>query len=381
MTEKLYYKDAYIKSFSAVVLSVDALGENYGVVLDKTAFFPEEGGQSADKGKIDSVNVIDVREEGGKIIHLTDAPLEVGKSVECVIDFDERYEKMKCHTAEHILCGLFHRLYGAENIGFHLGDDAVTFDISTVLGRDELNYVEDIANGIISENVKVTAAFPTAEELSALSYRAKLDLTENVRIVSIGDYDSCACCAPHVLYTGEIGLIKMLDFCKHRGGIRIYMVAGKRALSDYRARYAITQKISALTSTPQMDIIDAVEQLQRERNELKLALKERGFEIAKITAEAVVPTDKNTVHFFDCLDVDEIREFVNLTVPKVGGMVVALWGDEGDYKFIVGSKAVNLKNVISDITLALGGRGGGKSEMVQGSFKAKRSEIEAFFAK
>lgn len=379
MTKKLYYLDAYIKSFSATVISSEKAGDFYNVILDQTAFFPEEGGQAADKGKIASSRVLDVKENDGVIIHITDAPLDAGTVVECEIDFAERYEKMKCHTAEHILCGIMHRLFGAENIGFHLGDDVVTFDVSPILDRQQLDRVETVANRIVAENVAVTAYFPSEQELSSLEYRAKLDLTENVRIVTIGDYDSCACCAPHVSQTGEIGLIKMLDFCKHRGGTRIYMVAGERALHDYRARYAITQKISALTSTPQMNIVDAVTVLKAEREALKLALKERGLAIARMSAEAVIPTDKNVIRFFEGLEVEEIREFANLAVSKVGGMVIALWGAEKDYKFIIASSSLDLRSKVKDMTAALGGRGGGRPEMVQGTFFASESEIRAYF--
>ena len=380
MTEKLYYIDAYISSFTATVLSVSVLDDGYAVILDRTAFFPNEGGQSADTGTISSARVIDVTERDGVVIHKTNMALSVGETVECSLDFKDRYEKMKCHTAEHILCGIMHRLYGAENIGFHLGDDVVTFDVSPVLTREQLNYVEDIANSIIAKNVSVTSAFPTAAELAEMEYRAKLDITENVRIVTIGEYDSCACCAPHVSRTGEIGLIKMLDFCKHRGGTRINMVAGERALLDYRTRYTASQRISALTSTPQADIVDAVLALQKERDGLKTQLKERGMALVRMHSEALRETNGNAVSFFTDLDAEEIREFVNLTVSKVGGMVVALWGTDGDYKYIIGSMHVDLKFASKDINAALNGRGGGKKEMIQGTFHATADEIISFFS-
>lgn len=381
MTEKLYYLDAYIKTFTATVVSVSSCNENFSVVLDKTAFFPEEGGQSSDTGFIGIARVIDVKEDDGIITHITDSSFNVGDVVECSIDFSERYEKMKCHTAEHILCGIMHDLYGAENIGFHLGDDLVTFDVSPVLCREDLDRVEDIANRIVAENVNVTAYFPTSDELSSLEYRAKLDLIENVRIVSIGEYDKCACCAPHVKKTGEIGLIKMLDYCKHRGGTRIYMVAGTRALLDYRARYSITQKISALTSTPQMEIVDAVKAIQTEKESQKALLKERGFLIARLYAEMIPETVGNVVRFFDSLDVEEVREFVNIAVQKVDGMVVAIFGEEKKYKFIIGSKTIDLRERVKEMTASLGGRGGGRPEMVQGSFLCEKKDIEVYFSK
>ena len=213
MTEKLYYKDSYIKNFSAEVLSVEKIDNGFDVVLDKTAFFPEEGGQSADTGTIGYAGVFDVFERDGVVHHLTDISPCIGNN-ECSVDFDARFEKMQCHTAEHILCGIIHRLFGFDNVGFHLGEDEVTFDVSGVLTREELDRVESLANNVVFENILVETFFPKSDELDEIEYRAKLDLTEGVRLVKIGDVDTCACCAPHVAYTGEIGLIKILDFMK-----------------------------------------------------------------------------------------------------------------------------------------------------------------------
>lgn len=379
MTEKLYYLDAYISEFTATVLSLCEKDGKYEIVLDKTAFFPEEGGQSADTGMLGDATVLDVFEQDGTVVHITDKPLSVGENVGGVLNFSERYEKMKCHTAEHILCGIMHRLFGAENIGFHLGEDVVTFDVSPVLTRAELDEVEDIANRIVAENIPVTTSFPTADELSGLTYRAKLDITENVRLVHIGEYDTCACCAPHVAYTGEIGLIKMLDFEKHRGGTRIYMLAGTRALIDYRERYSVSQKISALTSTPQKDIATAVELLMTERDNLAKELKEQRLVYARSEAMHLPPTDKNAVVLLVSADMDALRELVNCAVHKVSGMLVALSGTDGDYKYVIGSKTVDLKPLAREINAALGGRGGGRSEMIQGSFTATVQQIRAYF--
>lgn len=381
MTEKLYYIDAYICEFTATVTSVKAVGDVYQVILDRTAFIPEEGGQESDKGEIDGVRVIDVLESENEIIHVLNKRLEVGSAVRGIIDFDERYEKMKCHTAEHILCGIMHRLYGAENIGFHLGADCVTFDVDAVLTREQLDCVEDIANKIVSENVTVATYFPDAQELSSLRYRSKLDLTEGVRIVDIGEYDSCACCAPHVSRTGEIGLIKMLDFEKHRGGTRIYMMAGKRALADYRARYAVSRRISALTSTPQEDIADAVIQLMAERDSLIAQLKARGIREAIREAKRVPEQKGNAVFFLEDFTIDELREFVNHAVQKIGGMLVAISGSDGDYKYVIGSRSVDLKALSKEINSALCGRGGGRSGMIQGTFSTDINMIRSYFEK
>lgn len=378
MTEKLYYTDAYLDRFSARVISVNAEGDKYAVELDRTAFFPEEGGQSADGGKIDGIAVLDVREKDGHIYHLLPEPL-AHECVECEVDFATRFEKMQCHTAEHILCGIIHRLYGYENVGFHLGDDLVTFDVGGELTAEEIAEVEYLANKAVFDNLEVTCAFPTPEELSSLTYRAKLDITEGVRIVSIGEVDSCACCAPHVARTGEIGMIKLLDFMRHRGGMRINMVAGYRALADYGARYLTSKQIGALTSTPSLEIYTSVERMHSELESLRRELEAAGVRIAISEADRLAPTDGNAVVFVDGVGMDALRELANAAVSKVGGILVVLTGTDGDYKYVAASASVNLRDLAKEINAALSGRGGGRPEMIQGSLGAPLEKIREYF--
>ena len=380
MTEKLYYKDAYIKEFRATVLSVVESGEYFDVVLDRTAFFPEEGGQSSDRGTLGTARVIDVREQSGVIHHICDSRPDVGREYECHIDFDERFEKMQCHTAEHILCGIVHELWGYENVGFHLNDSEVVFDIDAVLSGAELERVFAKANSIVYEDREVRAYFPTESELSALEYRSKLDLSENVRIVEIEGCDVCACCAPHVSRTGEIGLIAMRDFEKHRGGTRIYMLAGRRAERDYKERCAVMQRVSALTSEPQRTIDTAVERLVNENEELKLMLKASHLAEAALRAELLTPTEGNAVVLIESFDIPSLIAFSSAALPKVGGILVALSGRDGDFKYVISSKSADLKARAKEINAALSGRGGGRPEMIQGSFSAPLPAIKEYFA-
>ena len=310
MTEKLYYKDAYLAEFSATVLACDAIDGGYRIVLDKTAFFPEEGGQYSDRGYIESARVSDVREESGVIYHLADSPMTVGESVTCKIDFDERYEKMQCHTAEHILSGLIHTHFALDNVGFHLGADYVTMDVSGVLERADLDRIEDLANAVVFANVAVTSEFPTPDELPTMNYRAKLDITENVRIVRIGEYDACACCAPHVARSGECGLIKILDFQKLRGGIRMFITAGRRALAYFRAMFTAAGEISQLLSVPKEEISDGVSKLAEALAKERADFKTYRLSSAKARAAAIEPTSGNLVLHFADLEGEEDRKSV-----------------------------------------------------------------------
>ncbi|MBQ8690049.1 MAG: alanyl-tRNA editing protein [Clostridia bacterium] len=379
MTEKLYYKDSYIKSFTATVLSCERSEGGFTVILDRTAFFPEEAGQYCDRGEISGVEVFSVTEEDGVILHKVTSPLAVGQEVEGNILFDERFEKMQCHSAEHILSGLFHSKFGLENVGFHLGAEDVTMDISAPLSWESLMEIERMANEVVFENVPITEIYPTPEELGKIEYRSKLDLTENVRIVKIGEYDSCACCAPHVKHTGEIGSIKILDAVKLRGGMRIFITAGRRAYGVYRAMYKNLAAISRALSVPKLDTAPAVTRLLEAYEEKKTECKAARLAYFEREAELVERTAENAVIVFSDATAEELRAFANIAVTRVGGVLVLLAGAEPEYKYIIASASVNLREEVRKINAALCGKGGGTPSMVQGSLCAALDEIKEYF--
>lgn len=379
MTEKLYYKDAYIKEFTSEVISCERTDGGYLVVLSETAFFPEEGGQYSDRGTLSGASVLSVSEKDGVIYHLTDEPLPVGSTAEGKIDFDERFEKMQCHTAEHILSGLIHSTFGYSNVGFHLGADEVTMDISAPLCEAELSEIERRANEVVFENVEVEELYPSPEELSGFEYRSKLDITENVRIVKIGEYDSCACCAPHVKRTGEIGSIKIIDFTGLRGGIRIRITAGRRAYKLYSAMNSNLAVISHLLSVPKTECAAAVERYVADAEKTKAALKASRLAFFEAEAARADLDAENPVFVYEGASIEEMRVFANKAVKRTRGMLVLLSPTEDDCKYIIASERVDLKGEIKKINTALEGRGGGNSVMVQGSFKAPLSVIREYF--
>ena len=379
MTEKLYYKDAYINEFCSNVLSCEKYGELYDVVLEKTAFFPEEGGQYSDKGFISGSRVIDVKEQNGIIHHYVNEPIPVDVEAECKIDFDERYEKMQCHSGEHILSGIIHSLYGLDNVGFHLGADDVTMDISAPLTKAELDKVEMLANEVIYKNVEIISYFPSADEASAIEYRSKSEIKENLRIVKIGEYDSCACCAPHVKFTGEIGIIKILDFAKLRGGIRIHITAGRRAMRLFREYYESALVISGMLSIPKPQISDGVKKLIEDIASVKKSYGDYRISNMKKEAGALEKITGNRVILFSDASVDELIAFSNEAQGKTEEVLVLLSGNDGNYKYVISSENIDLREKIKDINKNLLGRGGGKSNMVQGSFSCDYKSVVKYF--
>lgn len=380
MTEKLYNKNAYLSSFEARVLSVEVAKGGYLVETDRTAFFPEGGGQGADRGTLGGFSVLDVQEKDGKILHLLNGAPSVGAVVSGEVDFALRFERMQCHTGEHIVSGILHQLIGAENVGFHLGD-IVTLDIDKVVDRALLDRVEDLANAAVFRNLPVEISYPAPEALSSMTYRAKLDLTENVRIVTIEGVDACACCAPHVARTGEIGLIKLLEFEKHRGGTRILMQAGARALRDYREKYRNIAAIGAALSVKQHESAEAVQRLIDGNAQLEYEFKRHRIRAAEARAEAVTETEGSMALFLDAdASYDELRALCVAAKERIGGVAVALSLSGGTYRYVMCARDFSIEDRLKEIHLSLSGRGGGRGGIVQGTLAAPREAIEAYFA-
>ena len=377
-TIKLFYENAFTAAFDAVVVSCEERKGGFAVALDRTAFNPEGGGQSGDTGVLGGVRVTDTQERDGVIYHTTDAPLPAGQAVRGELDWAERFRKMQDHSGEHVVSGLVHAKYGYDNVGFHLGDDGCTIDFSGELTREQLEEIEREANAVVWRNVPITARFPAPEELKTLDYRSKLDLTENVRIVTVEGIDMCACCAPHVERTGQIGVIKLLDFMRHRGGVRIWLKAGADALRDYGARYAATAAISALLNVPQADVVPAAEKLLASRDELKFELTGLRRRAVEAQAAALSPTERHLVLFADGEDAD-LRLLVNAGMEKCGGVCAVFSGKDGDYRFVMGSLTRDMRAFAKEIREPLSARGGGQERMISGRCAADRDAIGAFF--
>ena len=379
-TIKLYDVDSHLYDFDASVISCEKTDKGFAIVLDKTAFFPEGGGQPADEGTLNGIAVTDVQIKDGVITHTTAEEIPAGSAVKGAVDSEIRFRRMQNHSGEHIVSGLIHKLFGYNNVGFHMGSEDVTLDLDGVLTREDLDKIEMLANRAVYENVNVRAEYPSPEILKDLDYRSKLDLTENVRIVTIEGYDVCACCAPHVNKTGEIGIIKLLDFLKYKGGVRIHMLCGFDALEDYNRRYKNVAAISAKLSAKQAEVYEAVERLSAELSAEKQAAGELKRQLVAMKIAALEPTDGNMVLVEKDMDMLNLRNLVNEAVQLCGGICAAFSGsDENGYNYIIASKNVPLRAEAKAINAALNGRGGGKDEMIQGSAKASEAEIRAYF--
>ena len=378
---KLYDLDSYTKEFSAKVLSCEKKEDGrYRIILDQTAFFPTAGGQTCDTGVIGNETVLDVIIEDETVIHITENPFTAGETVLCKIDWDARFRKMQHHSAEHIVSGIATKIFECNNVGFHLSDKEVTIDYDKEFTESDLILLEQKANEAVWNNLEIDARYPDPSQLPYIPYRAKLDLTENVRIVTIPGIDICACCAPHVKRTGEIGVIHLKDMMRHRGGVRIKMICGFDALSDYEEKAKSVLAISNLLSAKQEEVADATEKLLSQITEKNQKITSLSRQLAIFKAENITASVGNICVFEEDVDTDTMRLFANLGKKKAGKIFCVLNGnDASGYSYILASDTVNLRDFAKDINSELKGRGGGQADMIQGFFKETQEKIEDFF--
>lgn len=380
MTEKLFYKDSHMKTFTATVVSCEPFGESYKAVLNRTAFFPEGGGQYADQGFLNRIEVDDVQEKDGVIYHYIKKELETGTEVTGTIDWEKRFSKMQQHTAEHIISGLIHHHFGYNNVGFHLADSYCTLDLDGPLTKEELRRIEFEANKAVFANVPVEVLYPSKEELEHLDYRSKIEIEGQVRIVRIPGYDVCACCAPHVKMTGEIGMIKFVQSQNYKGGVRITMLSGDRAFWDYCRKEESVKEIMASLAAKEELVAEAVEHLKEENSALKQKIYEQQKNLLKKMAEEI-PEESYAVCLFDeNLEGAAPRELMNMILARNVQVCGVFAGNENaGFRYVIGSQNCDVRKLCKSLNAAFEGRGGGKPEMVQGSLKGTENDIRKLF--
>ena len=376
---KLFYENSHLQEFSARVTGCQQTEKGWLVTLDATAFYPEGGGQACDIGTLGGVNVLDVREKENEILHLCDGALEVGSEVFGKIDWQHRFDLMQQHTGEHIVSGLLHEKFGYHNTGFHVGKNVMEVDFDGPISPEDLAQIERRANEAIWANLPVKCWYPSEAELSSVPYRRKRDLLWPVRIVEIPGSDSCACCGVHVEHTGEIGLVKLISAIPCRGGTRMEMACGRRALAILNHAFDQNRQVSQAFSAQ----ITETGAAARRMNEVLAEQKYRiaGLEKQIFQGLAQGYTGKgDVVHFEEGLDSTAVRELADAIAETCAGMAAVFSGSDGEgYAFCLMTRQGDLRQLCKDMDKALNGRGGGKPNFQQGRVQAARAEIEAFF--
>lgn len=373
-TQKLYYFDSYLTEFQANVIEILPYQDKYAVIMDKTYFYPESGGQPADIGTINNVSISYVTEKDNKILHIADNKLELGPA-SCKIDWDNRFHSMQQHSGQHILSACFYKLYHGETSSFHIGKDAVTIEIAIEsFNADMAELVEEMANSMIYSNHIVSTDIVDKDKIALLPLRKQPKVTNNIRIVDIEGCDCSPCGGTHVKATGEIGLIKIKRWEKLKNSYRFEFICGKRALKDYRYKNALVNKLGAYLSASEQDVEKAFlkftedykalqKQVSQSRNELVAydahSLMENSFNINGI--KVVCKTLENR-------DFNEIKLIAQTIVANPSHIALLATSSEGSQLIFTRSDdiEINMNNLLKSILPIINGKGGGSSKAAQG---------------
>lgn len=378
---ELFYRDEYAREFDAEVISCQKGKKGYEVVLSDTAFYPEGGGQLADRGTLGQVNVLDVKRRNGEILHITDAPLEPGMTVHGVLDWERRFDHMQQHSGEHILSGMVHAQFGYDNVGFHMNDEVVTVDFNGPITWEEAMELEDKVNAYIWTDAESRELYPSEEELKAMDYRSKIELKGKVRLVEYPGADLCACCGTHVAHTGEIGLMKILSVSRHKDGVRMEMLFGGRAMKDYDRKHLLNTEFSCRLSAKPYETGEALQRVLDEMNAMKFRMQAMNERYYAMRATSI-PVGEPVIFFNEPgMSMVEIRKFCDylISTGKVKTAMIISPKDKESVNYVMGSADLNMRDVGKLLNEELHGRGGGRPEMVQGSFQAEAEAVEQAF--
>ena len=379
-TRKLYYENCLLREFTAEVLSCEKCEKGFAVILSATAFYPEGGGQACDLGTLGEARVLDVQEQEEAVVHYCDCPLETATTVTGVIDWQRRFDLMQQHTGEHMVSGVIHKRYGWHNVGFHVGSEVVTIDFDGIVPQEDLPAIEAEVNAGIWADLAVRCWYPSPEELPNVGYRTKKQLPWPVRVVEIPGFDKCACCGVHTERTGQVGLVKLFTSVGCRGGSRLEMACGRRALEMLNQVFDQNRQVSQAFSAQIFETGAAARRMNETLEQEKLLYSALQKKLFRFVAESYVNYG-DVVHFEEGLDSVQIRELADAIADSCGGFAAVFSGsEETGYGYAIVTRAGDLRPLGKAMNAALNGRGGGKPIFQQGRVLAPKKRIEEFFS-
>ena len=390
MTERLYYTDAYLREFEAVVLEVVDAGHGgtrRAALLDRTAFYPTSGGQPFDTGALGDARVIEVvdRQDGG-VLHVVDGNLAPGP-VRGRLDWDRRFEHMQQHTGQHVLSAAFERTCGARTLSFHLGGGSSTIDLAREVSGAELEAAESAANQAVWEDRPVSVRFVEEHEAAALALRKDPARTGTLRIVEIEGVDLSACGGTHVSRTGAVGNISVVSTERFRGGTRVEFTCGIRTLRVFRALRDSLSATARLLSTAGAEVPEGVErlladnkQIRRQAKELQEQLAEH--EAARLAAAATqVAGSTLAIAALDSWDAGGLKAVASGIVRRPGHAAVLASGPRpvGVVVARAADVPMDAAAVVKKLVERFGGKGGGRPELAQaGGLDGDASDVLSF---
>lgn len=371
MTERLYYADAGLLVFDATVVEALDVGGRQAAVLDRTAFYPTSGGQPHDTGRLNDVRVVDVVDDGDRILHVVESSLQAGASVRGAVDPMRRLDHRQQHTGQHVLSAAFDRMFSNRTVGFHMGTEVSTIDLARALSAEDVERAVDEANRVVWEDRTVTVRFADAAEAQSMGLRKESSREGQLRLVEVADFDLSACGGTHVDRTGTIGLIAVTATEKFKGGLRVTFVCGGRALRSFRGlRDAVAGSVRVLSVVPD-ELPGAIQKLQADAKglrkraaDLQVALAAHEAErLLEVAASSATPGVVGAVlDGWDAAGLKAVGSALIAKAPVVGVLVAGSAAVVVAHTATSGPRAME---IIQHLTSRFGGKGGGTAELAQ----------------
>jgi alanyl-tRNA synthetase len=378
MKNKLFYRDAYLQSFHAKIVSQDQdENDNWYVILDQTAFYPTGGGQPFDTGTLNHARVINVEEIDGEIYHYIDNKIEdsfiVGK-----VEWERRFDHMQQHAGQHILSAAFAEITGYETVSFHMGKELLTIDLNTTeLNQQELEKVESLANEIILENRPIHTKWVTKDEINQYSLRKQLSVTENIRLVIIPDFDYNGCGGTHPSSTGQVSSIKILDWERQKNKVRVYFVCGARVRKQLQQKHDVLKEVGQLVSSSEQIMVETVQKLMTRNGELDKTIGELREQLLLFEAQDLLRNNQEgsiITNLFQNRTIQELQKLARHIVGSSNEETIVLLVTENEdllqLVFACGSNSpFNMNILMKEVLPIIQGKGGGSVIVAQGGGK------------
>jgi len=381
MTELIFYHDAYQKTGSARVRSVTQQGTRWAVLLDRTIFYPEGGGQPADKGMLAGIPVADVRRDGDEVIHLLDQapPLVPGDSSLLELDWGHRYDFMQQHTGQHIISGVLHQDFGISTVSVHQGDEVTTIETDCAdLTEEQLFSVTLRVQQIIGENLPVAPNLLHESDAQLSKLRREPKVSGTVRVISLGGYDHAACGGVHLRCTGEVLLAMCTATEKIRGRIRTAWKIGERALRDYHRKHLALERAGTLSSAPPLEVPDRLEKLLEENRSLVYEKNQLKRQRAADMVQGIFSRGETAAGYrvaLESMELDDpelLKHLPGMLPPDFPSFFCLAALVNGEVRWcIAASPSLKLpfQQIRSELLPLIEGKGGGKPPFWQGAGK------------
>jgi alanyl-tRNA synthetase len=369
MTRRLYHDDAYLRRFDAEVVAITPFKARPAIVLDRTAFYPEAGGQLGDRGQLGGVTVVDTQEtDDGTIVHLIGGePPAIGTRVTGELDWERRRQHMAQHTAQHLLSGALLDRAQAPTVSARLGESALTIDVARDRIPDgELATAEDLANDVVDDDLAIRAWFPDPGELAQLKLRRDPKVTADIRVVAIGDFDFSPCGGTHCARTSQLGTVRITGAERYKGMTRVTFTTARRGRAELFSRDQVLRGLAGQFSCGPAEVPAAVDKLRRDAEAAGAELTQLRSRLATAmiaqlpgtgTAIAAIPSDAELLRSIAAKLAGAGRDAV-LCAPDDGGATVVLMRATGS--------SLDCGALWKQLAAKLGGRGGGRADRAEG---------------